>query len=144
MQRHTKQTLLAAVVGLVLVAVCKMIYDLFVGLSVVPNLLLGAGLSPPSLVLEMLLMLSLLAVAFCVGTLLVQRTKDSPRRSAIIAALPWISLSLLSFAIGLIGEHGGALRELLSRTPSAFLHTALVTLSVPAGLLLAVHTRPKR
>ena len=134
---HYGQVLIATLIGLALAAVSKLTYDLFNGYAVVPNLLLGFGFLPSPVLIDSLLLLVLLTISFGTGTVLFKMLSIAPRQSATLAALPWVALSLLGFAAGLLGEHGPAVRALFGSSPTAFLQELCVIFSVPTGLWLA-------
>lgn len=134
---RSTQIALSALSGLALALVGKFIYDLFNGFATIPNLFLSLGIDPPRFVLDALLLVSLTSLAFGVGTLLFKKLSISPSHSATLAALPWVTLSLLGIAAGLLSESGPLLRELFASSPSAFLQSVLDILAVPTGLWLA-------
>jgi hypothetical protein len=127
----------ALIAGLALAALCKLIYDLFNGYSVVPNLLADLGSPPSAVLLQALQFVGLAAPAFLVGNALLKAIPGTPGRVAFASAVPWVALCVWGVVSGMFGEHGELLLEL---TRSSYLLLAaplLMTLAVPFGLWLA-------
>ena len=110
--RASSAVAMALIVGLALAMLCKMIYDLFNGYAVVPNLLTDMGFFPSPILLETLQFFGLAAPAFVVGNALLKAIGRTPGRVAIASAVPWVALCLGGIVSGMLAENGGALLEL--------------------------------
>jgi hypothetical protein len=128
---------IALVAGLGLAALCKLVYDLFNGYTVVPNLLDVVGLRPSAVLLEVLQFLALATTAFTVGNALLRKIADPSGRLLVACAVPWVALCAWGFISGLVSEHGEVLRELTGRSASSIAAPLLMILAVPFGLWVA-------
>ena len=127
----------ALTAGLALALLCKLIYDLFNGYAVIPNLLVGLGFFPSAISLEALQFFGLATPAFFVGKALLKSIAGNPGRVASASAIPWVALCIGGVVNGFFGESREALLE-LSRSSSRLLAAPiLMTLAVPFGLWLA-------
>ena len=127
----------ALTVGLALALFCKLIYDLFNGYAVIPNLLAGLGLFPSAISLEALQFFGLATPAFFVGKALLKSIAGNPGRVASASAIPWVALCLGGIVSGLLGENREALLELSRSSNRLLAAPILMTLAVPFGLWLA-------
>ena len=127
----------ALIVGVALAALCKLIYDLFNGYSVVPNLLIDLGFSPSAVLLEALQFFGLAASAFLVGNALLKAIPGTPGRVAFASGVPWVALCAWGIASSMFGEHGEVLLELTRSSHLLLAAPLLMTLAVPFGLWLA-------
>ena len=139
--RTSSLVAVSLIVGLALAALCKLIYDLFNGYAVVPNLLTDLGFTPSALVLEALQFLGLAAPAFLVGNALLKALPGTPGRVAFASAVPWVALSVGGIVSGLFGEHGEVLLELTRSSYLLLVAPLLMVLAVPFGLWLAYRNK---
>ena len=128
---------MALIVGLSLATLCKMIYDLFNGYAVVPNLLADIGFFPSPILLETLQFFGLAAPAFVVGNALLKATGSTPGRIAFASAVPWVALCLGGIVSGMLGKNEEALLELTRSSVLLLTAPLFMTLAVPFGLWLA-------
>ena len=135
--RTSRLAAVALTVGLALAALCKLIYDLFNGYAVVPNLLIDLGFLPSAILLEGLQFFGLAATAFLVGNSLLKAIPGAPGRVAIASAAPWVALCVWGVVSGMLGENGEALLKLTSSSYQLLAPPLLMTLAVPFGVWLA-------
>ena len=139
--RTSSLVAVSLMVGLALAALCKLIYDLFNGYAVVPNLLTGLGFPPSAVVLEVLQFLGLAAPAFLVGNALLKAISGMPGKVAVATALPWVALCVWGIVSGMLGEHGEVLLELTKSSYLLLVAPLLMVLAVPFGLWLAYRNK---
>ena len=78
----------AMTAGLALAALCKLIFDLFKGYTVVQNLFFSLRFIPSQLVFKALQVFCLALTAFIVGSALLKAISGMPGKIALAVALP--------------------------------------------------------
>jgi hypothetical protein len=107
--RASSLVAVALIAGLALAALCKLIYDLFHGYALVPNLLIDLGFLPSTGLLEVLQFFAIAAPSFLAGTALLRALPRTPGRVAFASAVPWVALCVWGILTGIFGEHGKVL-----------------------------------
>ena len=130
--------------GLALAALCKLIYDLFNGYPIVPNLFVDLGFMPSQLVFEALQFFCLALTAFIVGSALLKAISGMPGKIAFAIALPWSVLCVWGIASALLGEDAKVLLELARSSYLLGAAPPLMTAAVPFGVWLAYRVSPQK
>ena len=141
MRNMQRSILLAAVAGIALAAVSKVVYDLFNGYSTVPNIFLRIGFQASPMWLEVAQFFALGVTAYLVGFFLLKSGKFSSRCLVLVAALPWVALLLFGIGSALLGTDGSQSLQFTRVFWLSWLPPFLALAAVPFGLWLSVARR---
>ena len=134
---NSKSLVLALLTGLALALLSKLIYDLFNGYAIVPNLLIGLGISPSAIWLEGIQFVGIVALAFFTEITLLKAIPNSPEKVAVATAIPWVAVCGWGIVSGMVSEHEYVILSLYNSSLLSLAPPLLMLVAVPFGVWLA-------